>query len=150
MFAIYLLILNCLELKRIAQEDLIFSTIIFDLRWLRPSKHSSLWRRLEKVLKSSFIFAFRRLFQKVLLNIFALVIRLQETSSRRLAKILQGVFKKYDQVKLFLLTRLWNVFKTFLSLSAITVIYGRICRSHFWEIYVQCTKFVRVIKFLKF
>ena len=106
------------------------------------------WRRLEKVLKSSFIFAFRRLFQNVLLNIFTLVIRLQETSSRRLAKILQGIFKKYHQVKLFLLTRLWDVFKTFLSLSAITVIYGRICRSHFWEIYVQCTKFVSVIKFL--
>ena len=36
-----------------------------------------------------------------------------------------------------------DVFKTFLRRTARTIIYRR---SHFWEIYGQCTKFPRVIK----
>ena len=61
--------------------------------------------------------------------------RLQDvfkTSSRRLAKTssrhLQDVFKTYHQVKLFLLTRLWEAFNTFLRRSfPKTIIYRGIC-----------------------
>ena len=114
-----------------------------------PSKHSSWWRRLEDVLKMSFVFVFRRRLEDILVktNMFALALRLQKTSSRyirlgytssrrlqdvfktssrRLEKRLQDVFKTYHQVKLFLLTRLWEAFNTFLRLSfPKTVIYSR-------------------------
>ena len=51
-----------------------------------PSKHSFWWRRPEDVLKTSFVFVFRRHLQDVLIktNIFAILIRLQKTSWRRL------------------------------------------------------------------
>ena len=79
-------------------------------------------------------------------NIFVLAIRLQDvfktscknvfkTSSRRLQDVLQrylqDVFKTYHQVKLFLLTRLWEAFNTFLRRSfPKTVIYRGICLSN--------------------
>ena len=112
-------------------------------------KHSSWWRHLEDV----FVFVFRRRLQNVLIkrNIFALLIRLQKKSSRRLAKKSSKVFKAYHQVKLFLLTRLWDIFNTFLWHTAKMVIYRRICLGHIsvWEIYGQCTNFARVIKILQ-
>ena len=66
---------------------------------------------------------------------FALAVRLQDvfkTFSRRLHDVLQkrpqGIFKTYHQVKLYLLTRLREVFNTFLRLSfPMTVIYRGIC-----------------------
>ena len=76
-----------------------------------PSKYASWWRRLEDLLKMSFVFVFRRRLQDVLIktNINVLVIRLQDvfkTFSRRLAKTsskrLQDAFK----------TSCKNVFKT--------------------------------------
>ena len=121
----------------------------------------------EDVLKTSFVFVFRRRLQDVLIktNMFALALRLQKTSSRRLGqdqyirlgytssrrlqdvfktssrrlaktssrhlqdvlqRYLQDVFKTYYQVKLFLLTRLWEAFNTFLRRSfPKTVIYSR-------------------------
>ena len=152
----------------------------------------------EDVLKTYFVFVFRRHLQDVLIktNIIVLVIRLQDvfktssrylqnvfrTSSRSLAKMcsrhlqddfkafsrqlqdifktfwrrfedvlqrsLQDVFKTYHQVKLFLLTRfqndtystrLWDVLQRRLSKKDLP-------SSHFWEIYGQCTDFVRVVK----
>ena len=58
-----------------------------------------------------------------------------KTSSRRLQEVLQrylqDVFKTYYQVKLFLLTRLWEAFNTFLRRSfPKTVIYRGICLSN--------------------
>ena len=99
-------------------------------------KHSSWWRHLEDV----FVFVFRRRLQDVF-----------KTSSRRLAKKSSKVFKAYHQVKLFLLTRLWDIFNTFLWHTAKMVIYRRICLGHIsvWEIYGQCTNFARVIKILQ-
>ena len=113
------------------------------------------------LMKTPFVFVFRRRLHQdefvrlslassedvlVKTNIFVLAIRLQDvfkTSSRRLAKTssrhlqdvlqryLQDVFKMYHQVKLFLLTRLWEVFNTFLRRSfPKTVIYRRICLSN--------------------
>ena len=144
-----------------------------------PSKHSSWWRRLENVLKtsckdvSSLVFVFRRCFQDVLIktNIFALVTRLQrrlrrlgqdqyirlghtswrllaKTASKRfqdvfktfwkrlqdiLQRCLQDVFKTYHQVKLLLLTDLWEAFNMFLRHTAKMVVYRRICLGHTFE-----------------
>ena len=93
-----------------------------------PSKHSSWWRRLsssssENVFKTSS----RRLDQDQ-------YIRLGHTSSRRLQDVfktssrrLQDIFKTYHQVKLFLLTRLWEAFNTFLRCSFPKTIIRGIC-----------------------
>ena len=104
------------------------------------------WRCLEDVLKTS-----SRHLQDILVktNIFVLAICLQDVfktswknvfkaSSRRLQDILktsswhlQDVFKMYHQVKLFLLTRLWEAFNIFLRRSfPKTVIYRGICLSN--------------------
>ena len=92
-----------------------------DVFYLRLQKTS--YRRLQDVLIKT--------------NMFALTFRLQKTSwsrpihlpwlyvfktsSRRFVKTfsrhLQDVFKTYHQVKLFLLTRLWEAFNTFLRRS---------------------------------
>ena len=63
--------------------------------------------------------------------------RLQDvfkTSSRRLAKTssrhLQDVLKMYHQVKLFLLTSLWEVFNMFVRRTAKTIVYRRIHLGH--------------------
>ena len=99
----------------------------------------------EDVLKTSFVFVFRRrlgqdqyirrgytssrrfqdVFKTSCKNVF-------KTSSRRLQDVLQRylqeVFKTYHQVKLFLLTRLWEAFNTFLRRSfPKTIIYRGIC-----------------------
>ena len=91
----------------------------------------------EDVLKTSFVFVFGRRLQDVLVktNIFVLAIRLQDVLPRRLQDVfktssrhLQDVFKTYHQVKLFLLTRLWEAFNRFLRRSfPKTIIYRGIC-----------------------
>ena len=118
-----------------------------------PSKHSSWWRRLVDV----FCFCLQktslrrldqdeyasRLFQDVFKtyckNVFKTSSRrLQnvfKTSLRRLQDVLQrylqDVFKAYHQVKLFLLTRLWEAFNTFLRRSfPKTIVYRGICPSN--------------------
>ena len=51
-----------------------------------------------------------------------------KTSWKTSPRHLQDVFKTYHQVKLFLLTRLWKAFNTFLRLSfPKTIIYRGIC-----------------------
>ena len=64
-----------------------------------------LQKRLQDIFKTS-----SKRLQDVLKNVF-------KTSSRRLQDVLQrylqDVFKTYHQVKLFLLTRLWEAFNTF-------------------------------------
>ena len=92
-----------------------------------PSKHSSWWRRLEDVLKTSFVFVFRRRLDQdeyvrlsltssedvlVKTNIFVLAICLQDvfkTSSRHL----QDVFKTSSRRLAKMSTRRFqDVFKT--------------------------------------
>ena len=73
-----------------------------------PSKYSSWWRRLEDVLKMSFVFAFKRRLQDVLIktNIFGIVIRLQKMYwSRPIFSSWSYVFKASSR-------RLQDVFKT--------------------------------------
>ena len=145
------------------------------------------WRRLEDIFRLRLHKTSSRRLQDVLIetNIFALAMRLQKTSWRRLTKAssrrFQDVFKTSSK-NVFKVSsrRLQDVLKTPLrrlgkiSLrrfqdvsSSKTVLvnkpssriqYGskRYCkdsylqkdlpRSHFWEIYRQCTKFQRVIK----
>ena len=107
-----------------------------------PSKHSSSWRRLEDVFRFRLQKTSSRRFQDIF-----------KTSSRRLAKTslrhlqdvlqrcLQEVFKTYHQVKLFLLICFWDVLQ-----SKGGYLQKDLPRSHFWEIYGQCTKFARVTK----
>ena len=81
------------------------------LRFFHPSKHSSWWRRLKDVLKTSFVFVFKRRLNgdgHILINHTSSrrlgqdqYIRLVHTSSRRL----QDVFKTSSR-------RLQDVFKT--------------------------------------
>ena len=67
-----------------------------------------------------------------------------------LQRCLQDVFKTYYQVKLFLVTQLQDFFETyskpFRAVLLRRLSTGGLPRSHFWEIYGQCTKFPRVIK----
>ena len=113
-----------------------------------PSKHSSWWRRLEDVLKAPFVFVFRRRLQDVFKTscsraIYSSWPYVFKTSSRRfqdifktssrhfqdvLQRYLQDVFKTYHQVKLFLLTCLWEAFNTFMRRSfPKAIIYRGIC-----------------------
>ena len=88
-------------------------------------------RRLQDVFKASS----RRLAKKssrCFQNVFK---TFRKTSSRHLQDVLQkyiqDVFKMHHQVKLFLLTRLWETFNTFLRRSfPKTVIYRGICQSN--------------------
>ena len=132
---------------------------------LLPSKHSSWWRRLEDVLKTSFVFVFRRHLQDVLIktNMFALGLRIQKTSPRRLQDVLvktnifilaiclqdvfktssrplQGVFKTYHQVNLFFLTRLREVFNTFLSTEEFAQV--TLLLRNLWSVYKICMVFL--------
>ena len=75
------------------------------------------------------------MFSKFLQNDFKTSLRrLAKTTSRHLQDVLkrylQEVFKTYHQVKLFLLTSLRDVFNTFLSGTAKTVIRRRIYLYH--------------------
>ena len=67
---------------------------------------------------------------------------LQDVLPRRL----QDDVKTYHQVKVFLLTRLPDLFNTFLRCTARTVLYRRIYPAQFRGIYGQWTKFARVLK----
>ena len=75
---------------------------------LHSSKHSSWWRRLENVLKTAFVFVFRRRLQDVFIktNMFALASCLQKTSSRRLGQ------DQYIRLGYTSSRRLQDVFKT--------------------------------------
>ena len=78
-----------------------------------------------------------------------------KTSLRHLQDVLhrrpQCVFKTYHQVKLFLLTCLWDVFNTFLRPTVKTVIYRRICLVHTSEKFMISVKNLQEwYKFLKF
>ena len=125
-------------------------------RCLLPSSWEDVFKTSSRRLIKTNIFALalglqktpsRRL-QDVLVktNIFVLAIRLQDvfkTFSRRLQDVLQkglqdvfntssrhpqDVFKTYHQVKLFLLTPLWEAFNTFLRrFFPKTIIYRGIC-----------------------
>ena len=133
---------------------LIHSIIFTDSRTIRPLfVVSQLLRWLSSqqtfvLMKTSFVFVFKRRLQDVLIktNIFVFAICLQDvlkTFSRYLAKeslrhlqdvlqkmSLQDLFKTYHQIKLFFLTRLREVFNTFLRRTAKTIICRGICLGH--------------------
>ena len=98
-------------------------------------------RRFQDVLKTSSTRPqdVSKMFWKRLQDVF-------KTSSRRL----QDIFKTYYLVKLFLVTQFQDVFKTyskrFWNVLLRRLSTGGLPRSHFREVYGQCTKFPRVIK----
>ena len=69
------------------------------------------WRRPEEVLKTFFVFVFRRRLQDVLVktNIFPLVIRLQRTFSKRLQKVFKTSSRRVAKMSS---KHLRDVFKT--------------------------------------
>ena len=103
---------------------------VFEVFPRRLAKTSS--RRFQDVFKTSCKNVFKtssRRLEKRIQDIF-------KTSSRRFEDVIktsckdsfQDVFKTYHQVKLFLVTRLWKAFNTFLRLSSPkTIIYRAIC-----------------------
>ena len=108
----------------------VFKTSSRRLRDVLPRRlQDILQKRLQDIFKTScqdvFKTSSKRLQGNVLKNVF-------KTSSRRLQEVLQrylqDVFKRYHQVKLFLLTRLWEAFNTFLRRSfPMTIINRGIC-----------------------
>ena len=87
---------------------------------LSQHKHSSWWSRLKDVLKTSFIFLFRRRLQDVLIktNIFALAIPPHNPSSRRF----QDVSSSYTVLVNTYLTRFWVVLRKRLSREKFTLV----------------------------
>ena len=107
----------------------------FSIRLQDVFKTSS--RRLQDVFKTS---------SRHLQDIFKMFWkRLQDVF-----KTFQDVFNTYYQVKLFLVTQFQYVIerysKRFWDVLLRRLSTGGLPRSHFWEIYGQCTKFPRVIK----
>ena len=108
-------------------------------------------RRFEDVFKTSWR-CFRKTSSRRFEDVFKTSSRhlpdVLKTSSRRLAKsssrhlqdvlqrYLQDVFSTYHQAKLFLSTRLRDLFNTFLRRTAKTVTYRRICLGHTSEKYM--------------
>ena len=99
------------------------------------------WRRLRDVFKKS---------SRRLQDIFKTFSRHLQDVFKSSSRHLQDVFKTYYQVKLFLVTQFQDVFETyskrFWDVLLRRLSTGGLPRSHFWEIYGQCTKFPRVIK----
>ena len=146
------------------------TSLVFVFRRRLQDIFKTSWSRR---IYSPYSYVFRRCLQDAFIktNIFVLVIRLQDvfktsstrfqdlfkTSSRCFENVfktssrhLQDVFKTYYQVKLFLVTQFQDVFETYskcfwnVVLRRLSI--GGLPRSHFREIYGQCTKFPRVIK----
>ena len=116
-------------LKKSLTENFIFCAVYI------PSKHSSWWRRLEDVLKTSFVFVFRRRLQDVLVktNIFVLAICLQDvfkTFSRRLAKTSS---RRFENVFKTSLKRLQGLFKA--SSKRLQDIFNTFCKDIFQGIF---------------
>ena len=113
-----------------------------DVFRLRLQKTSS--RRLQDVLIKT--------------NMFALALRLQKTSwSRPIYSSWPYVFKTSSRhlQDVFKTSRLQDIFKTsckdiFKTFPRRTTRLNCLPRSHLWEIYGQCRKFVSVLKFIKF
>ena len=102
--------------------------------WSCPFVFKTSSRRFQDIFKTSCHNVFKT-FSRRLQDVFKTSSRrLAKTSSRRLANTsgrhLQDVLKTYYQVKLFLLTSLWEVFNLFVRRTAKTVLYRRIDLGH--------------------
>ena len=145
-----------------------------------PSQHSSWWRRLEDVLKKSFIVLFRRhLHQDEYISLSRTSSEdVLKTSSRRLdqdqyiclghmfktsskhlqdvlQRCLQDVFKTYHKVKLFLLKRLQDSYEMYSTrfwgvLQRLFVIYRMICLDYTSEKFMVNCKSVKIFRSFSF
>ena len=126
------ILINHTSSRRLGQDQYIRLVHTSSRRLQDVFKTSS--RRLQDVFKTSS----RRLAKTSSRHLQdVLPRRLQDvfkTSSRRLANTswrhLQDVLKTYHQVKLFLLTSLWEVFNMFVRRTAKTIVYRRIHLGH--------------------
>ena len=132
-----------------------FSSSVMWITFSALSKHSFQWKRLQDVLKTSFVFVFRRGLQGVfktswsrrIYSSWSYILKtpsrrfqdLLKTSSRRLAKMsskhLQDVLKTFWRR---LERRVQLVFETYWEDDYLQ---KALPRSHFWEIYGQGTIF---------
>ena len=122
---------------------------VFKTSWSRPIYSSWLYvfktssRRFQDVFKTSCKNVFKTSSRR-LQDVF-------KTSSRRLANTswrhLQDVLKTYHQVKLFLLTSLWEVFNLFVRRTAKTVAYRTIHLGHTSEKFVVSVQNLQVLVF---
>ena len=110
--------------------------------------------RLQDVFKTSgynVLMTFSRRFQDVFKTSSRRLQDVFKTSSRRLANTswrhLQDVLKTYHQVKLFLLTSLWEVFNMFVRRTAKTVVYRRIHLGHTSEKFMVSVQNLQVLVF---
>ena len=116
------------------------------------------WRRFQDVFKTSWSrqiyspnsYVFRRRLQDVLIktNIIVLVIRLQDIFKTFCKDLFKTFSKRIIRLKcscyhVFKMTRIQRVSETYCKDG---YLYKDLPRSHFWEIYGQCTNFARVIK----
>ena len=112
------------------------------------------------LMKTSFVFVFRRRLQDVFKTSWSRPIYSSwpyvfKTSSRCLQDVfktfsrrLHGIFKTSSiHLQDIFKTSCKDIFKTF---SRRTTRLNCLPRSHLWEIYGQCRKFVSVLKFIKF
>ena len=113
-------------------------------------------RRLHNVLKTSsrHLQDVFKMFGKRLQDVFKTSSRHIQDVLKTSSKYLQDVFKTYHQVKVFLATQFQDIFETyskrFWDVLLRRLSTGGLPRSHFWEIYGQCTKFQKVINFSSF
>ena len=115
-------------------EDVLKTSFVFRRRldqdeYICLSNMSS--RYLQDVQSRPIYSTWSYVFKTSCKNVF---IKVLKRSSRHLHDVLQryiqDVFKMYHQVKPFLLTRLRDIFNTFLRCASKTVIYRRICQGH--------------------
>ena len=134
----FVFVFRRLDQDEYVQLSLTSSEDVFKTPWRRLVQdqyirlgHTSS-RRLQDVFKTS-SGHLQNVLPRRLQDVFKMSSRrLAKTSSRHLQDVLQrylqDVFKTYHQVKLFLLTRLWEAFNKFLRCSfPKTIIYRGIC-----------------------
>ena len=116
-------------------QDVLVKTNIFILSIRLQDVFKTFLRRLQDVFKTS---------SRHLQDVFKM-------SSRRLANTswrhLQDVLKTYHQVKLFLLTSLWEVCNMFVGRAAKTVVYRTIHLGHTSEKFMVSVQYLQVLVF---
>ena len=144
---IFLLIIRLQKTSWRRLQDVLVKTSIIVLSIRLQDVFQMFSRRLQDVLKDDL--------QKRLQDVFKKSSRrfqdVFKTSSRRLANTswrhLQDVLKTYHQVKLFLLTSLWEVFNMFVRRTAKTVVYRRIHLGHTSEKFMVSVQNLQVLVF---
>ena len=117
-------------------QDVLVKTNIFVLSFKRSCKNDfkTSSRRLQDLFKTSCQYFFKTSSRRLANTFWRHLHDILKTSSKHPQDVflrrLQDVFKTYHQVKLFLLTNLWEVFNMFVRCTAKTIVYRRIHLGH--------------------